>query len=400
MNKKRGNRRASYSRKPNGRWQVRWRSPLTGKQRCHSCPDAESARRIRRDVEDALCRGDDWRAGPASDVDIPKLIANYIDDLERTRSSNTIRRLESFGDDLASFLEIREGRRATLPPELLNAELVSGYDRWLMDKGNAIRTRRAKVGFLLNAWGWGRGREAFDGRLGTVPTIEMPEPIDEQPVAPTWAQCDDAIRQMGLRATRHGEELVPSYREPFVCRVATACRLTGLRPLQAASLLKGRHIDAEARTLTITRDLPGTKTPQERRGRVVPIAPVARPIFLAWMAEGADDFLIPAPPSRALAKARARLAWSRTPAARNLWEGQPLKAFRKTFQTELVAAGADYLAVERLVGHSIPGAGSSYVASRAFWDRMVAAVELIPARDGLTGTVLTLPRAAGSALHP
>jgi integrase len=188
---------------------------------------------------------------------------------------------------------------------LLTAELVSDYDRWLMDKGNAVRTRRAKVGFVLNAWRWGRGRDAFDGRLGTVPTIEMPEPIDEQPVAPTWAQCDDAIRMMAMRLTRHGDELVPAYREPFVARVAMACRLTGLRPLQAANLVQGRHIDREARTLTITRDLPGTKTPQEKRGRIVPLAPVARPIFLAWMAESATEHVIPAPPARALAKAHA-----------------------------------------------------------------------------------------------
>ena len=393
----RGPRRASYGRKGNGRWSVRWRSPITGRQRQHSCPDAATARAVRREVEEALCRGEDWNPSRGSDGHVALLLASYIDDLERTRRATTITRLESFADDVVAFLQERDRRAGPVPLEVLTSEAVADYDRALLDRGNAVRTRRAKVGFLLSAWRWGRGREAFGARLGAVPTIEMPEPIDGQPIAPTWAQCDDAIRMMGMRATRHSDDLVPAYREPFVCRVALACRLTGLRPLQAANLRRGTHVDSEARTLTITRDLPGTKTPSERRGRVVPIAPVARSTFLAWMARSDDDHVIPAPPSRAIDKARARLAWSRTEASPDVWQGQPLKAFRKAFETELVAAGADYLAVERLVGHALTGAGRSYVASRAFWDRMTKAVKLVPGFKQAGGEVLPLRTRATAA---
>lgn len=377
----RGPRRASYSRKQNGRWCVRWRSPFTGSQRQHSCPDVATARRVCREVEDALCRGEDWSASRGKAGHVALLLAEYINDLERTRTPNTITRLESFAEDLVRWAKQRDRKRGPLPLELLTAELVTDYDRALLNRGNAVRTRRAKVGFILNAWRWGLGREAFGDRLGPVPTIEMPDPVDAAPKAPTWALCDTAIDAMQRRRNQ----------EPFVRRVAMACRFLGLRPVQAAHLRRD-HIDTSARTLTITHDLPGTKTPQERRGRTVPYAPAFHSIALRWLAASDDHYLLPGSPARAFDQGAARRAWARAGVSPELWQGQPLKAFRKAFETELIAAGADYLAVERLVGHAIPGAGASYVDSRAFLEQTTAAVKLIPEFGKAGGTVVPLRR--------
>ena len=377
---KRGNRRASYRRKKNGRWAVRWRSPITGKQRCHTCPTAAAARLVRGEVEEALATGRDWSARQNTGGHVALLLARYVDNLEKSRHPSTIKRLESFADDFVAFLQQRERYSGDLPLELLTSEVADDYDRALFERGNAIRTRRGKIGLLRNAWTWGLSRPEFSGRLGmVVPVVDIPEPIDAIPQAPTWAQCDAAIRAMHR----------PGYREPFVYRVALACRFLGLRPTQAAHLRR-HHFDLQARSLTITRDLPGTKTPQERRGRTIPYPATFHGILLGWLAASPDDYVIPGPPKRALQKQAARKAWERSEAPAKVWQGQPLKAFRKAFETELVAAGADYLAVERLVGHALTGAGRSYVASRAFWDRMVLAVSLIPIFPVPTPSVLRL----------
>ena len=48
-----------------------------------------------------------------------------------------------------------------------------------------------------------------------------------------------------------------------------------------------------------------------------------------------------------------RRAWTRAGAPKERWKGQPTHAFRKVLETELMHAGADWEAIELLVGHKL-----------------------------------------------
>lgn len=74
-----------------------------------------------------------------------------------------------------------------------------------------------------------------------------------------------------------------------------------------------------------------------------------------------------------------RRAWARAGVPVEVWHGRPIHGFRHVLETEFRAAGGDWLGIETLVGHVAPGTGGAfYLAARANWPGMLAAVRLIP----------------------
>jgi integrase len=133
------------------------------------------------------------------------------------------------------------------------------------------------------------------------------------------------------------------------------------------------------------------KSKQERRGRMVPIAPVLVAELAGWGLRvgplvgdlGGDVARV--------AKA-VRRAWKRAGVPPIVWARRPDHAFRKGFVSGLQRAGADRDAVEYLVGHS-RGLRGVYVDPDAL--PLIEAVALVPPmRPCVQGAYKVRPRLA------
>ena len=159
-------------------------------------------------------------------------------------------------------------------------------------------------------------------------------------------------------------------------------RCTGLRNSQVMRL-EWRDVDLEGRWLTIRGEL--GKTRAERRGRVVPM-----PEHLVdWLAgRGRRDGWLVAPHLRRryAPPHEVERAWRHAGLPEHLFrgrhQGHQVHAFRRGYESALLASGAPYRAVEYLVGHAMPGAGMAYVDPR--WALpLQEAVARVPERTGV-----------------
>lgn len=155
------------------------------------------------------------------------------------------------------------------------------------------------------------------------------------PIAPTWAEMDSAINACTTDWHR---------------RLFVLGRCTGLRSGQCLAV-EWRDVDLEAGTLRIRPELGKSKA--ERRGRTVPLAPVLLRELADWHPREAR--IVPSPAS-GVDHETLRRVWERAGVRAAAWR-QPVHALRKGFKSGLVTLGADWHAVEYLIGHSLGVAG-------------------------------------------
>jgi integrase len=350
------------------RWVVRWRDAGGRGARAHAITvsSERNALRLKVEIEDAIDRHGRYeprRAGSATALEV--IAVDYVQHLARRCAPSTVenvaRQLELFrrwagagalADDVLSFARLSDYHATLGDPEQGRHQHARGPE-----------TVRKYVEAVERLWAWAWQRQARGDYHGvpqpdSLDLVRAPAPRRE---APTWAQMDAAI---GVSSGWHE-------------RLFIVLRCTGLRVQQALGL---RWDDVEDRAgvwwLRVRPEL--GKSRQERRGRLVPLAPVLVEHLAGWGRR--DGWLLDCPREDRQARARdADRAWTRAGVPAAVWQGRGHHAFRAGFQSELRRLGVDVDVIEHLVGHSRGDVHERYVGPGGL--PLVEAVSKVPVLD-------------------
>lgn len=344
------------------RWLVRWRDP-DGTQRARSCRTREAARALQREVEDCVAAGRRWEPRDArATPGLREVAEQWLIAQARLLAPSS---LVAYGIQVETFVRWAERRTPRAPVTVLSVRLLEEYWDYVSASGSRGRTRgvgtaRRYVEIIQQLWSWAAGREDL---VGVPPPRRMDMPRPPPPraaVAPTWEEMDRAILACEGRQRA----------------LAIVMRCTGLRVQQVMRL---RWEDLQGDTLVIRPEL--GKTRAERSGRVMPVSPV----LLEELRVGrlvqwpGGEWLVGWPTTRRKARSVSmEQAWRAAGVRAVAWEGSPHHAFRRGFISGLRSAGADWQAVEYLVGHQLVGVQAPYVDPHVALP-LRAAVALVPA---------------------
>jgi integrase len=330
------------STKNGDRWIVRWRDP-DGTDRSRSFTTASTAKTFRGQVDDAERLGRIWR--PEARVVVPPLSGlfdGWLADLHRIgKAPGTIVRgyygakagLSFFGSEAGCDALTRAG--------------LTAFDAHLVARGYKITSRRATMWAVMSAWRWGWAHEAWRPHLAEPAAPAMPTPELRRVVAPTWAQMDAVVHLAAAQARR-----LP--RCEWQRRTAVLLRGLGWRITQVLGL-DWTDVDLEGGRITCREG----KSRQEKRGRVVPLAPWLRDELGTWSRD--DVALIgrrirPTYPAMVMA-----MLWDRSGVPREIYANRPDHAFRIGLISGLTALRAPHEGVEYYVGHSLGGVRRAYL---------------------------------------
>jgi integrase len=374
-----------------GGWRLRWRDP-DGSPRSRQCPTKPVAQALRREVEEAAALGRRWE--PASRVAVPKLadlIIAYLDDLCRVSRQNTV---NSHRSQLSAFLAWCHARGVT-EPRRLTRSLLEEFDAWRASSGIGSATRRLTLGIVRRWWSWCAEHEDHRAHLGPPPRINLPARVVVEVVAPYWEEVDKVVELALHQAEK-------SATHEAIARVVILLRGTGLRISQVLRL-RWDDLNPQLGTLRIRPEL--GKTPSERAGRTLPLAPW----LLRWLLtlERPSDLVVSVPNHRragvkvgdrvefvvTTASWRVRQLWEALEARPEVYERRPDHAFRKALRTELLHARCSSEAIEYWCGRST-GTPGRYTDPRAH--DLVEIARAIPEPPCVRGVsvdkVATLPR--------
>lgn len=346
---------ASYEKRDDG-WSVRWRDP-DGTNRRRQVPDATSRDRLVREIEAAQAEGRRWEPVARRNPAVVELVGEYLREMRRTWRPNTY---ESHSVSLSLFVAWvdRKIRRKHVGVEVLSKALVGEFwDHCREEREIGVNTANLRARSVEQFWAWCYDHDEHGTVTPRPRRAKLPGRQQSMTTAPTWEEMDAVI---AAHTTTH-------YR-----RLCLLLRCTGLRKSQAFGL-RWDDVDLAAGTLRVRPEL--GKTQAERRGRVVPLAPVLVAELAGWGRR--EGWLLPWPsPLRKAHNITLERAWVRAGVPGEGWRGRTAHAFRKGFVTGLRALGADRDAVEFLVGHSL-GLPGVYTDPRAY--SLVSAVALVPA---------------------
>lgn len=333
---------------------VRWRDPDGRRRRRSGFATLDAAKTFKREVEDCVASGKRWE--PRDRVPPPDLETAggaYLMHRAATMKSERTQINENFV--LRNFENFAGPRRSITE---LSQTMLEGFYLWLRQptgrhgRARSLDTAAKNVRIVQRFWLWLSRHDEFAKH---TPPPRMLDGLPRDPQSPvaaaTWAEMDAAIAAGGA--------WYPI--SMFVMRAL------GLRVSQAMGARVG-DVAADASAFKLRGEL--GKTLQERRGRVVPIAPALRPLFLMLIdGRGPDEWLVPSRRARGMREREVRTeyvrdAWVRADVRAEVWQGRPDHAFRKGFVSELRRAGADPDAIEVLVGHSL-GLRGVYTAGDA-----------------------------------
>ena len=364
--------------KHHGKYRIRWRQqdPETGRivRKSISVPTKRQADDLETEIRYALKTRGFWEPPrPRQIVSFRDLSAIWL----RARALKLRpRTLTRYGEHLEAFnVWLEEQYRGPVGASVLDEEQLIAYHAHLVSAGGRYgrglkeSTALKHIEAIQLCWDWVDRRAPRHPEWGEVPRsqkLDLRRPPIPEVFAPTWEECD----QM-LEAARGWHW--------YAARVA---RDTGLRR-SALLLLKWSDVDLDEGWLTVRAAI----TKGGYGGRTLPLTAQLQADMAGWPSR-ATTWVIPAPEGeRVSARGDGRghidkdfgRAWRRAGVRREAWVGQPVHAFRKTLETELLMAGVGESVIDHLLGHSTRGTGRRhYAASRAFRQRLVEAVQLIP----------------------
>ena len=381
--------------KGEGEYTLRWRNerdPDTGgpkarKLKRHFDSRAEAETQCGRIKAEVTLHGFWWpaewgrveaRAASEDVAFIPVLAAYCRARRAQGQAADTIKKDEEIALILARWLE-GSGRDDATAADVLTKGEIEKWAQWLKATPNkhgqskGARTRKRYVGWLLGAWAWSlhepQFREAVPSPVIALKHLTLEKPAPRATVvAPTWQEMDALI------ACSSGWQQ----------KLYILLRCTGLRVAQGMAL-RWTDFDFDRGVLKIRKNLPGSKTEAERRGRRIPYAPALDPYLRLWKFQATEPWVIPTGRTGAQARTArsrdARRAWDRAIEKYGVRE-DATKAhhiLRAGFQSGLKKLGADDEAVEQLVGHDLGVRGESYIDPTAL--PMIEAANLIPDID-------------------
>ena len=348
-------------RKKGKRWYVRYRE--AGKQR-EAC-----AGRTRRDAADFAAlvearqrRGLPGVPAPVSQAGIQDMMQAYLQDRARSAAASTLKNIRISMELFGEMLRVRRRGKPTTE-DMTRASLGDYYQHLMEDREVKIGTARQRVEHVQAFWRWAYDHDDYGEIMPRPRKLDMPDQLPRMTIAPTFAELDACIAAAHLDWHR---------------RCLVIMRFTGLRVAQAVAL-QWDDFDPKALTLTVRPEL--GKSKRERAGRRIPYSALLRDEMLTW-AGARTGTVVPRRNDRSFVS-RTRQAWERAEVRKEVWDasgdfkGQPNHAFRKGFQTELLARGAFPVAVDILLGHQLANTRDPYVDPTAL-PQLRAAVDLIP----------------------
>jgi integrase len=266
-----------------------------------------------------------------------------------------------------------------------------GYSKsWVYSAGRSV----------IDMWRWvSDDPDTFPG----VPTppreakMVLPRvPVYVAPPSPTLKELDACLRHISPNAVESR-------------RVGVFLRYTGLRISQVLGL-RMRDLDLDAATIRVT---VGKSRQEEAEARVMPVSKHLVADVRDWLAgRDRDEFIFPAWGTRKSHPANVRpdtfhSAWAeatkRGQARKEVWApdnrkiARPQHAFRAGFQAFLRRERVAEEVIDALVGHHGRSLRARhYAGTDSLWDRMVEAVDGMPAVDWMEpatkGNVIPMKR--------
>jgi integrase len=332
-------------------------------------PDKRTAEALRRRIEQDLALYGRVGGGEQAAPPLHARLDAWLDALALTVRPATA---SKYGDACTLFLRYLVSARGlsldAIPVSALTRESLVGFQSWLRTQGRSLTTVAHRAKAIRLAWEWLRDGEDRRWLEEAPRRIATRRPPLARPIVPTWAEADAAVL-----CTRQ-------FRVDWVYAFALLARYTGLR---RAEVIQVEWADIDGDVLILR----GESTKGQASGRRLPLSPHLVAELARLPRRG--RWVVDAPPNeRAAAEGTARghidrflrTAWERAGVAREKWHGQPCHSFRKTFQTEVEAAGVRRDVVEYLVGHQPKGTGARHYldAERALWPELLEAVRRIP----------------------
>jgi integrase len=369
---------ASTERKRNGKYAIRWRDP-TGRQRQHTVETKAAARVIEREAQRAEDEGVYY--DPKRGRDTPLLetgIRAYLTDMVREMRRSTLEQRELSLSLFQAWVETRE-RTSRVFLDVLDRDTHSSW--WShnrVERGTAVSTANDRARHLQALHVWLDEHPDYQDWIARPTKLRLPN-VDRTPTpAPTWEQMDAAVL-IGLNSGA-----------AWYGRLFMVARCTGLRRGQIMQL-QWEDVDIDARRLLVRGEL--GKSKQERRGRVVPLAPVLVDQMAGWgRREGV--LIVTRGKKREPHHGMLGRLWERT----GYRPSQPAHAFRRGFISELARAGVRSEVRKFLVGHARGTHGDVYTDPTALWPELVKAVALVPPlTNGVVRAVCALPESNKTA---
>jgi integrase len=369
---------ASIEELEDGRYLVRWRDP-DGRQRKAVFNRKRAAEDHQKEVEDCKRAGKRWEPRDARpSPGVGEAVSAHLVHLKGRGVAP--RTLINVGFALENFTRFL-GDADSFPLTSLSSEILERFYAWLGQaetgrhgRVRSLDTRRKNVAIVQRFWAWCANSDSYAAIVPPPRKLErLPGDARTPTRAPTWAEMDAEITAAGTW-----------YPVPMALM-----RCFGLRVSQAMRLIVG-DIDLEHAHLRVRGEL--GKSPQERQGRVVPIAPAVLPVLAELVRDrAADEWIVPSRRKRGRREREVRTeyvagAWARAEVRDEAWRRRPDHAFRKGFVSELRRAGAERDAVEVLVGHSL-GLAGIYTDPDAL--PLKHAVTLIPALSAEARTAVS-----------
>ncbi len=390
-----------------GKYKLRWRELRPGPDGLpHRGPDGRLVHRARSltvqgradkdqalaDIQRSLLEEGEYRPRTASEVPtVANLEEAALEWLAWKRTRCKPRSVRTYLGHITRFFEAVRGLRG------IPADRPIGVDELGRDLLIEVVARWQKLG-RSEAWVYSASRSALDmwrwvsDDVRRFPGVPVPPreakavlprvPVYVAPPAPTLAEVDACLRHLPARAYSSR-------------RVGALLRFTGLRISQILALRR-EHIDIEGRSLVVPI---GKSAHEEAERRTVPISSHLIAELRPWL-EGltGPSRIVPAydragseRPANRRVQSLAK-GWEAATEAgetrRSVWAppnrriSRPEHAFRAAFQAFLTSHGVDELVVDALVGHRGRSVRTRhYAGADVLWDRMVEAVDLLPAID-------------------
>jgi integrase len=360
---------AAWIAKRDGQITVRWK--FRGRYGRRKVPTRRVAQILIKEIEACHALGLEWKPTSEEDQSDPCISDIIVDRLERGRHSRRPNTIENWKYAYSRFVEFLQTKkpRGKLRPSVLSESNIYDFHEWLKrEHGNSDIVAANRVSQISGLWKWADESSKWGEIVPRFVRVDIGRPASP-PIKPaaSWQQVDMMIealkRQRTARATAY-------------YKAAALMRYMGIRRKQALCI-KWEAFNLEDGSVEIVGEL--GKSRVERRGRVIPIAPVLIEEMATWgrregiVAAVKNGDKIPYPSmSAAVIK-----AWESSGVDHSVWQGQSCHGMRRTFTSELVARGAERYAVELLCGRSTGMGGDVYTDPRFVWSKMADAVALV-----------------------
>lgn len=349
-------------------YQVRW-TGLDGREHSRACPNAATARSVKREIEEAIAHGREWR--PAVPVwSVGDAVDHYVEHRTSAKRPGTAAQDRKRLTRWERWIAARHGAKPSPGACFTLADLDAFHAAMLAD-GCAVRTANAYAGTVYSLWIWLFDRHRDRMRIDVPPRrFERPAPDPTPTRAPTWEQVDAMLAHLAHPKLAH------------LYRNCVVQRYTGLR-LSQARALRWDDFDLVAGTLHVRPEL--GKSRAERAGRTIPVTPHLLRELAAW--PRSHETVVGWTATGKAYHLDVAAAWRASGADPALWRARTTHAIRRAFRTGLYRAGCDGQAAEFYIGHA-RGLEGVYTADDAL--RLQACADAVPAISGgrTLGTVV------------